>query len=100
MRFIFQLLILLVTGFHTFSQQARQYTFKHFTVTNGLASNSVNDVMQDNEGYIWIATISGLQRYDGNSFLTFTTQQGDPSAIPNSNINDLYKDRKGNLWIT
>jgi ligand-binding sensor domain-containing protein len=81
------------------AQQAKQYSFKHFSVASGLASNSVNAVVQDRDGYIWMATTNGLQRYDGNSFLTFKSRQGDPSSIPNTSISQLYLDRKGRLWV-
>lgn len=80
-------------------QQARQYSFRHFTVMNGLASNSVYDVVQDAAGYMWIATTNGLQRYDGNSFITFqyTKQRG---SLPNMTINCMYTDKKGRLWLS
>jgi ligand-binding sensor domain-containing protein len=82
-----------------FSQQARQYAFKQFTVTNGLASNTVSDVKQDHDGYIWMATVNGLQRFDGNSFITFKNRRSDPGTIPSNHIIFIYEDRKKNLWL-
>ncbi|WP_018616245.1 ligand-binding sensor domain-containing protein [Segetibacter koreensis] len=82
-----------------FTQQVKQYSFKHFSVSNGLASNRVTSINQDKDGYIWLATTNGLQRYDGHSFLTFTTQKNNPSTIPSNDINTLYSDKKGNLWL-
>ena len=81
------------------AQQAREYSFKHFSVTSGLAANTVGAVTQDDDGYIWIATTNGLQRYDGNSFITFKAQEHNPSAIPSNHIAGLYKDRQNNLWL-
>jgi ligand-binding sensor domain-containing protein len=81
------------------AQQARQYSYKHFSVINGLASNTIYDVRQDKDGYIWIATVNGLQRYDGNDFLTFKARKNDPGSIPNNSIGLLYTDKKGRLWI-
>lgn len=82
-----------------FGQQARQYSFKHFSTLNGLVSNSANAVVQDKEGFIWIATTHGLQRYDGNTFLTFKSVEGNAGAIPSSNIVSLYRDKKDKLWL-
>lgn len=98
MRNFVLMLLLLMTGPAILGQQAKQYSFKHFSVANGLASNSVNAVVQDKDGYIWLATTNGLQRYDGNSFLTFKSRAGDPSSLPNTNEAFLYRDRKGRIW--
>ena len=81
------------------AQQGRQYSFRHFSVANGLASNTVSSVIQDKEGYIWMATVNGLQRYDGNGFITFRTHQSNPHSIPSNHIISLYIDSKNNLWL-
>jgi ligand-binding sensor domain-containing protein len=80
-------------------QQARQYSFKHFSTLNGLVSNSANAIVQDKDGFIWIATTHGLQRYDGNTFLTFKSTEGNAAAIPSTNIVSLYTDKKDRLWL-
>ena len=100
LKLFFMPAIAFLIGTAGLSQQAKQYSFRHFSVTTGLASNSVNDVLQDKDGYIWLATTNGLQRYDGNSFLTFKARPGDPWSIPNTDIANLYRDRKDKLWIT
>lgn len=82
-----------------FAQHARQYSFKHFSVSNGLASNTVSATVQDADGYIWIATVNGLQRYDGNSFITFKADEHNPSSIPSMHIMTLFSDKDKNLWL-
>lgn len=94
------LTVLVFLSLFAFSQQARQYSFRHFTVMNGLASNLVFDVIQDNDGYIWMATTNGLQRYDGNSFITFRYQENKQGSLPNLIINMMYRDKKGRLWLS
>ena len=47
------------------AQQSKQYLFTHYTTATGLISNQVNAVVQDDDGYIWIGTTDGLQRFDG-----------------------------------
>lgn len=82
------------------SQQAKQYSFRHFTVMNGLASDLVNDVIQDADGYMWMATTNGLQRYDGNSFITFNYHDKQTGSLSNRIINSMYRDGKGRLWLS
>src|SRR5687768_12741812 len=82
-----------------FAQQAREYSFKHFSVASGLASNTVSSVAQDAYGYMWVATTNGLQRYDGSSFISFKSQENDSTTIPSNHVAALYKDKKNNLWL-
>src|SRR5262245_57361512 len=82
-----------------FSQRERQYAFTHFSTNNGLVSNSVFNIVQDKQGYIWLATVDGLQRYDGNRFLTFRHSSADPHSIPEDYIVQLTMDKEGKLWL-
>lgn len=90
---------MILISFTVHAQQTRQYALRHFSILNGLASNTVNDVIQDKDGYIWMATANGLQRYDGNSFLTFKSHEGNPSSIPSTDINMLFRDSRDRLWL-
>lgn len=54
-----------------------------YTVDNGLPSNHVYKVAQDNEGFIWILTDKGMVRFDGTEFKVFTTRDGLP-------VNDIW----------
>ena len=99
MRTLLTILLLLCLPFCLTAQDARQYSFKHFSTLNGLVSNAVNSVAQDADGYMWIATTNGLQRYDGNSFLTFKGIEGKAGALPSTNIIALYTDRAKKLWL-
>lgn len=81
------------------AQESRQYSFTHFSTVNGLSANLVNNLVQDDRGYIWLATSNGLQRYDGNNFLTFTRDPDNIHSIPSENVLFVYKDKKGRLWV-
>ena len=94
MRIVVILLLLLFWQQQADAQQSRQYTFKNFSVNNGLASNVVSRVMQDRDGYVWIATSNGLQRYDGNKFLTFRNEPGNPKTIPGNVVSKVYVDKR------
>jgi ligand-binding sensor domain-containing protein/signal transduction histidine kinase len=92
------LLIILLLPYAIFSQQQKQYAFTHFSTANGLVSNTVFDIVQDKQGYMWLATVDGLQRYDGNRFLTFRHSSSDPHSLPEDLIVQFYMDKDGNLW--
>lgn len=93
-----KIILLLLSG-TIHSQQARQYAFTHFTTANGLASNFVYSITQDKDGFLWLATVNGLQRYDGYRFLTFRSGRHQPSGLPVDEISKLYYDKKGALWL-
>ncbi len=48
-----------------------QYRFDHWTADNGLPQNSVRDIVQTRDGYLWLATLDGLVRFDGVRFTVF-----------------------------
>jgi ligand-binding sensor domain-containing protein/two-component sensor histidine kinase len=92
--FYFFILSLPVAG-----QQARQYSFTHYGVSSGLASNEATACLQDEQGFIWIAGNKGLQRFDGQRYLNFNYQKDNPAAIPHNYITQLLLDKKKNLWV-
>jgi ligand-binding sensor domain-containing protein len=91
--------MLFLICFSAHAQEGRQYSFKHFSVTNGLASNTVGSVLQDREGFMWMATDNGLQRYDGSSFITFRHVKNDPTSIPSNYVRSMYMDQHKNIWL-
>jgi ligand-binding sensor domain-containing protein len=81
------------------SQQALEYSFKRYSLTNGLSTNTVTAVVQDKDGYIWIGTSNGLNRFDGSRFIKFSYDKNNPHSIPHEHITKLYKDKNNNIWI-
>jgi ligand-binding sensor domain-containing protein len=81
------------------AQQRKEYVFTNFSTSNGLASNIVTSIIQDEKGYMWFGTINGLQRFDGNKFLNFKSIPADSSTIPTNNIRGLFYDSKKRLWL-
>ena len=47
---------------------------EHMKTSDGLPSNTIRYLHQDCKGFLWIGTLNGLSRYDGNSFITFQPQ--------------------------
>jgi len=66
--------------------------FTHFSTSNGLVTNIVNGITQDDKGYIWLASIDGLQRYDGNNFLTFRSEGPNAKTLPVDNVVQVLAD--------
>ncbi len=73
--------------------------FSHLNVEDGLPSNNIICMLQDNNGFIWIGTGGGLSRYDGNTMLNFVHNENDSASISNSQIECLYEDNLHNIWI-
>ncbi len=77
--------------------QAAPYTFQRLGVRDGLTNNYVWKLTQDDNGYIWIATDYGLNRFDGGRFTGFTQLN---STLPGNNIQSVFYDKTDNkLWI-
>lgn len=70
----------------------------HYSPADGLSNNKVSNIIKDAEGFMWIATWSGLNRFDGHNFLTFKTYPGDKSGLNNDRILEIADDKKGNIW--
>jgi len=81
------------------AQLGKKYAFTHYGATQGIASNEVITSLQDEDGYIWIGTTNGLQRYDGIRFLTFRHEKNNPASLPASYIREMHLDKKKNLWV-
>lgn len=64
---------------------------------NGLPTNTVLDIVQDRDGYIWIASYDGLIRFDGSSFTTFSDIDG--RGFSAESARELALGRDGRLWI-
>jgi ligand-binding sensor domain-containing protein len=90
-------LLLLATGL--FAQVPSPLIFSRVTKKDGLASSMTFHTTRDKEGFLWIATQNGLQRYDGNRFLTFRHLPGDSTSIAENSINRLFIDKKNRLWL-
>ena len=75
-----------------------QYRFDHWTADNGLPQNSVRDIVQTRDGYLWLATFDGLVRFDGVRFTVFN--KNNSPGILNNRFNWLYEDQYGDLWAS
>ena len=90
---------LLLGVVQTVDAQQFQATRSHLSAEDGLVSNAVSGIYQDDLGYLWIATWNGLSRYDGYHFYNYRT--GNASRIDNlhNRILDLVIDQSQNVWM-
>lgn len=70
----------------------------HYARENGLISNNAIDVTYDDDGFLWIATYSGIDRFDGQRFIHFQHDPEDPRTICSNSIMRIAYDRKGYVW--
>jgi serine phosphatase RsbU (regulator of sigma subunit)/ligand-binding sensor domain-containing protein len=70
-----------------------------FTEKDGIPSNTINSILQDHLGYIWIATDNGLLKYDGYKFHRIDLNTIGESNTYNPFIYSLFEDSEFNLWI-
>ncbi len=92
-KLFFLLFILLI--FFVFPVYSQKLVLKNITSSNGLPSNVCYDIIQDREGYIWIASENGVSRFDGKDFKNYTTQNG----LADNEIFKIVEDKKGRIWF-
>ncbi len=73
--------------------------FVRVPVEAGLSQSTVQGIVQDHDGFIWVATQDGLNRYDGYSIVVFRPVEGDLNSLADNFIHCLYVDRQGQLFI-
>ena len=88
-----------VLACQTASAQQLQATLSHFSTDDGLCSNAVSNIYQDDYGYIWIATWNGLSRFDGYEFYNYKTGNGSHIKNLHNRILDMVIDQSQNIWM-
>jgi signal transduction histidine kinase/DNA-binding response OmpR family regulator/ligand-binding sensor domain-containing protein len=73
--------------------------YETVSIAEGLSQGMVYDILQDREGFIWVGTKDGLNRYDGYSFKVFTNDPSNPKSLSSNSINKLFEDSKGRIWV-
>ena len=83
--------------FRPLSTALAQYHIDSWTTDNGLPHNSVRDILQTRDGYLWLATADGLVRFDGVRFTTFNRENS--PGMTGNRITALFEDNNGDLWM-
>ncbi len=72
--------------------------YQSISTAQGLSQGMVFDLLQDKEGFIWVATKNGLNRYDGYNFKIFTNDPYNTQSLSSNTIVELFEDSKGRIW--
>jgi signal transduction histidine kinase/ligand-binding sensor domain-containing protein len=83
----------------TVSAQPANPRFEQLTVKNGLSSNRVFSIIQDKQGFYWIGTADGLNRFDGSSFKVFRRNRNDSASLANNLCITLLEGDDGDIWV-
>ena len=75
--------------------QGQTLPFKNYSVNQGLASSTIYSIHQDSKGFIWLATESGVNRFDGKTFELFTIDNG----LSDNEVLQIKEDSKGRIWF-
>ncbi|MBI3172372.1 MAG: PAS domain S-box protein [Chloroflexi bacterium] len=73
--------------------------FEHLTIDDGLSQSAGLALLQDSQGYLWIGSQDGLNRYDGYHITQFKHDPENPDTLGFNSIIELYESSDGFLWI-
>ena len=98
---IAQLLVLFIFPAAIFAQSPEKEPlfFQTYTIEDGLSDNWIRDITQDQQGYIWVATGSGVSRFDGYEFEIFRNDPADSTTLSGNDAFAIHTDRENNVWI-
>lgn len=93
---VFLLMIFLSLNY-AFGSSGLQLT--NISIKDGLSNLNVSAVAQDELGYIWVATMRGLNRYNGSEFTHYYYNPKDTNSLNSNHINTLISTEKGLMYI-
>jgi diguanylate cyclase (GGDEF)-like protein/PAS domain S-box-containing protein len=76
-----------------------QLKFSQFSANEGLSSSNVFAINQDKQGYLWVATEDGLNRFDGKKFQPYRHDISDSNSISDNVIRKIFIDNQNTLWV-
>ena len=79
--------------------QEVEIRFNHLSINDGLSQSTIYSIVQDDDGFIWIGTQDGLNKYDGYNVNQYKHQIKNNKSLSNSYINNICKGDNGSLWI-
>ncbi len=93
-------LILAFTGIFFIQTPCNAQKIVKLGIEEGLSNENVISIAQDRDGFIWIATKDGLNRFDSNSFQVYKSSENEPNTICSNVLNYVYADKHDDvIWI-
>src|SRR5216684_5045726 len=101
MKFLAQFLLLSISGITPplLHSQSSNLKFDHLSVEQGLSQSNAIRIIQDRQGFIWIATWEGMNRYDGYEFKVYRNDPFDSNSLSSNVIQSVELGRDGTLWV-
>ncbi|MCH7964374.1 MAG: SpoIIE family protein phosphatase [Bacteroidetes bacterium] len=75
------------------------FVFENFSIPQGLSNPTINTIIEDKYGFLWLGTNDGLSRYDGYEFKVYKNNPSDSTSLPGNSIRTISEDSNGDLWI-
>jgi len=82
-----------------FSSVGQSFYFKNYQVNDGLSGNTITAIIQDRQGFMWMGTRNGLNRFDGKKYKVFKHVKNEATSLGSSSILSLCEDSHGTLWV-
>lgn len=76
------------------------YYFKQIAIEQGLSQSSINSILCDHKGILWIGTKSGLNCYDQHELKSFFNEKDNKYSLPGNHIQFVAEDSLNNLWVS
>lgn len=96
LRIVFVFLLCFFTHHISFSVNISR--FETITDRNGLSQNTVRCMMQDSRGFMWMGTVNGLNRYNGEEFVTIQPHVFTGQPFSDNKIRSINEDKNGYIW--
>ncbi|MBY5979930.1 EAL domain-containing protein [Ferrimonas balearica] len=93
------LLCICLTAGASARQLTPTYNLSYYGLEHNLSESSVTSIVQDPKGFIWVGTINGLNRFDGNAFKQYSTRNAERYGLANNTIIKLHTDADNELWV-
>lgn len=74
---------------------SQTYSFRNYSIQNGLSESVANDLLLDHNGYLWVATSYGINQFDGQQFINYYMEDG----LSNNRTHTLFEDDENRIWI-
>jgi ligand-binding sensor domain-containing protein len=100
LRYLVSFILFLTGNEIVFAQSFPELRFQHLSEKDGLSDNGVTGITQDKNGFIWFATINGLNRFEGYRVKQFFHVEGDSTSLPGNFVAQVVVDAKNNLWLS
>ena len=78
--------------------QSKNLIFNNINIEQGISQSTIEAIFQDSEGYIWLGTNDGLNRYNGYEFKNYNYEEYQ-NSISHNGITDITEDKYGNIWV-